>query len=213
MKYLYHGTTLGAMHEILKGNYNPEETVWNCSNSGFMYAYELEKWRKAEGYDEDYTTDQAKEVCRERANEAGQIANAILDSPYSLTFVIEFGIPDEIYEKAVKDQYINDDSSTESMKDYGAIEVDSCWLNQHIKNKDFNITVFHYEFFVKLTPFYIVGLFDNQYFQETLEKLPSQFYEALRIMSQNDCYIEEIFYPALLNKIKVNIIKENKEDN
>ena len=213
MKYLYHGTTIEAMHEILKGNYNPEETVWNCSNPGFMYAYELERWSKAEGYDEDYTTDQAKEVCRERANEAVQIANAILINPNSRTCVIEFGIPDEIYEKAVKEQYIDTDYSTESMKDYGAVEVDSCWLNQHIKNKDFNITVFHYEFFVKLTPFYLVSLFNNQYFQETLEKLSPQFYEALRIMSINDCYIEEIFQPDLITMVKENIIKENKEDN
>ena len=213
MKYLYHGTTVEAMHEILKGNYNPEETVWNCSNPGFMYAYELERWSKAEGYDEDYTTDQAKEVCRERTNEAGQIANAILDAPFSRTCVIEFGIPDEIYEKAVKEQYIDADYSTENMKNYGAVEVDSCWLNQHIKNKDFNITVFHYEFFVKLTPFYIVNLFDNEYFQETLEKLPTDFYEAVKMMANSGCFLEDIFYPDLITIAKENIIKENKEDN
>lgn len=212
MKYLYHGTTIEAMHEILKGNYNPKETVWNCSNPGFMYAYELERWSKAEGYDEDYTTDQAKEVCRERTNEAGQIANAILNNPNSKTCVIEFGIPDEIYEKAVNEQNIDADYSTENMKNYGAVEIDSCWLNQHIKNKDFNVIVFYYEFFVKLTPFYIVNLFDNGYFQETLEKLPTDFYEAVKMMANSGCFLEDIFYPNLITMVKENIIKENKED-
>ena len=212
MKYLYHGTTIEAMHEILKGNYNPKETVWNCSNPGFMYAYELERWSKAEGYDEDYTTDQAKEVCRERTNEAGQIANAILNNPNSKTCVIEFGIPDEIYEKAVNEQNIDADYSTENMKNYGAVEIDSCWLNQHIKNKDFNVIVFYYEFFVKLTPFYIVNLFDNEYFQETLEKLPTDFYEAVKMMANSGCFLEDIFYPNLITMVKENIIKENKED-
>lgn len=50
MKYLYHGTTIEGMRNIITGRYDPDNTVWSCSSPGHMYAYDLEKWAECEGY-------------------------------------------------------------------------------------------------------------------------------------------------------------------
>ena len=196
MKYLYHGTTIEGMRNIICGRYDPDETIWNCSASGYMYAYDLEKWIEAEGYENEDFEDQ-QNGCASRANEAAQIANAIDPIPYSQTCVIEFGISDELYEFAVNEEYIEPDNSAENMADCGAIQVDACWLNKMIKLGRIDMRVFYYEFNRNLTPFYLSGLFENPYFEETLEKLPHEMYEAVKLLHNNSIFIEELLDPEL----------------
>ena len=196
MKYLYHGTTIEGMRNIVCGRYDPDETVWSCSGFGYMYAYDLEKWIEAEGYENEDFEDQ-QNGCASRANEAAQIANAINPDPYSQTCVIEFGISDELYEFAVNEEYIEPDNSAENMADCGAIQVDACWLNKMIKLGRIDMRVFYYEFNHNLTPFYLSGLFDNPYFEETLEKLPYEMYEAVKLLHDNSIFIEELLDPEL----------------
>lgn len=196
MKYLYHGTTIEGMRNIICGRYDPDETIWNCSASGYMYAYDLEKWIEAEGYENEDFEDQ-QNGCASRANEAAQIANAIDPIPYSQTCVIEFGISDELYEFAVNEEYIEPDNSAENMADCGAIQVDACWLNKMIKLGRIDMRVFYYEFNYALTPFYLSGLFDNPYFRATLEKLPHEMYEAIKLLYDNGIFLEELFDPEL----------------
>ena len=196
MKYLYHGTTIEGMRNIICGRYDPDETVWNCSGFGYMYAYDLEKWIEAEGYENEDLEDQ-QNGCASRANEAAQIANAIDPIPYSQTCVIEFGISDELYEFAVNEEYIEPDNSAENMADCGAIQVEASWLNKMIKLGKLDMRVFYYEFNRNLTPFYLSGLFDNPYFEETLEKLPYEMYEAVKLLHNNNIFIEELLDPEL----------------
>ena len=196
MKYLYHGTTIEGMRNIICGHYDPDETVWDCSGFGYMYAYDLEKWVECEAYENEDLEDQMKE-CASRANEAAQIANAIDPDPYSQTCVIEFGISDELYEFAVNEEYIEPDTSVENMADYGAVQVDACWLNKMIKLGRIDMRVFYYEFNRNLTPFYLSGLFDNPYFEATLEKLPYEMYEAVKLLHNNGIFIEELLDPEL----------------
>ena len=196
MKYLYHGTTIEGMRNIITGRYDPDETVWSCSSPGYMYAYDLEKWVECEAYENEDLEDQMKE-CASRANEAAQIANAIDPDPYSQTCVIEFGISDELYEFAVNEEYIEPDTSVENMADYGAVQVDACWLNKMIKLGRIDMRVFYYEFNRNLTPFYLSGLFENPYFEETLEKLPCEMYEAIKLLHNNHIFIEELLDPEL----------------
>ena len=196
MKYLYHGTTIEGMRNIICGHYDPDETVWDCSGFGYMYAYDLEKWVECEAYENEDLEDQMKE-CASRANEAAQIANAIDPDPYSQTCVIEFGISDELYEFAVNEEYIEPDNSAENMADCGAIQVDACWLNKMIKLGRIDMRVFYYEFNRNLTPFYLSGLFENPYFEETLEKLPYEMYEAVKLLHNNGIFIEELLDPEL----------------
>ena len=201
MKYLYHGTTIEGMRNIICGRYDPDETVWNCSGFGYMYAYDLEKWAECEGYtsDEygDVDLDSSQKACASRANESAQIANAISLDPYSQTCVIEFGISDELYEFAVNEEYIEPDTSVENMADYGAVQVEAGWLNKMIKLGRIDMRVFYYEFNRNLTPFYLSGLFENPYFEETLEKLPCEMYEAVKLLHDNNIFIEELLDPEL----------------
>lgn len=196
MKYLYHGTTIEGMRNIVCGRYDPDETVWSCSGFGYMYAYDLEKWAEAEGYENENLEVQIND-CAIRTNETAQIANAIRTDPYSQTCVIEFGISDELYDYAVEKEYIEPDNSVENMADCGAVQVDACWLNKMIKLGRLDMRIFYYKFNRNLTPFYISGLFDNPYFEETLEKLPHEMYEAVKFLHENGIFIEELLYPEL----------------
>lgn len=196
MKYLYHGTTIEGMRNIICGRYDPDETVWNCSGFGYMYAYDLEKWIEAEGYENEDFEDQ-QNGCASRANEAAQIANAIDPDPYSQTCVIEFGVSDELYEFAVNEEFISPDTSSENMANCGAVQVEACWLNKMIKLGRLDMRIFYYEFNRNLTPFYISSLFENPYFEETLEKLPYEMYEAVKLLHNNNIFIEELLDPEL----------------
>ena len=196
MKYLYHGTTIEGMRNIICGHYDPDETVWSCSSPGYMYAYDLEKWIKCEGYEDEDLKDQVN-GCASRANESAQIANAIDPDPYSQTCVIEFGISDELYEFAVNEKYIEPDNSSENMADWGAIQIDVCWFNKMIKLGRLDMRVFYYEFNRNLTPFYLSCLFDNPYFEGTLEKLPYEMYEAVKLLHNKDIFIEDLLNPEL----------------
>ena len=192
MKNLYHGTTFEAMQEIIKGKYDPDETNWHCSNPGNMYCWDedlLTEWEDVEEENEKVR------LCLERANENAQIANAILERPHDLTYVLKFELEDDLYKELEEDKFIYKDESCENM--YGSIEFDGCKLNQLIKEKKIRITVYVFKFFVKMSLFYLSSLVDNPYFQETLEKMPSFDYEALQKLSRTKGWVgiyEDLIY-------------------
>ena len=198
MKKLYHGTTIEAMKEIVQGRYDPESTNWSCSNPGFIYVYGKEELCEAEGWDEDCTTQQQEDNCARRANESAQIANAILPKPENETCVIEFGIPDELYNWVKENDVISPDCSSENMEDYGALQVDACWLNEHIKSGEIEMRVWAFEFNPFLIPFYLSGLFQNDYFEETLEKLPRLMYDAVKAIADAGIFLEDLLDPECL---------------
>ena len=169
MKKLYHGTTVEAMKEIVQGRYDPESTIWSCSNPGFIYVYGKDELCEAEGWDEDCTTREQEDNCARRANDSAQIANAILPKPENKTCVIEFGIPDELYNWAKENEVISPDCSSENMEDYGALQVDAWWLNKHIKSGEIKMRVWVFGLNSYLASFYLSGVFQNEYFEETLE--------------------------------------------
>lgn len=198
MKKLYHGTTIEAMKEIVQGRYDPENTIWSCSNPGFMYVYGKEGLCEAEGWDEDCPTQQQEDNCARRANESAQIANAILPKPEDKTCVIEFGIPDELYNWAKENEVISPDCSSENMEDYGALQMDAWWLNEHVKSGEIKMRVWAFEFNPFLTPFYLSGLFQNDYFEETLEKLPRLMYDAVKAIADAGIFLEDLLDPECL---------------
>ena len=194
MRYLFHGTTIEAANEILAGNYNPEKTVWNCSDDYYMYVWEQKKLCEVEDWDD---SDLPSDECIERANESAQIANAILPNPYPQTVVIQFSIPDYLFKHLVNEGYLDYDDSCENMYDSGAMMFRSAVINDLIKaHEEIGIKVYYLPFYPKLSLFYLVGLFDNQYFQETLEKLPNEDYRPLKMLAKIDYYAiwEDIIY-------------------
>lgn len=196
MRYLFHGTTVEAANEILAGNYNPEKTVWNCSDDYYMYVWEQKKLCEAECLDYG-NLDSQIDSCVERANESAQIANAILPNPYNQTAVIQFSIPDYLFNQLMDEGYLDYDDSCQSMYDSGAMRLRSAVINDLIKaHEEIGIKVYYLPFYPKLSLFYLIGLFDNQYFQETLEKLPDEDYRALEMLTKVDTNIiwEDIIY-------------------
>lgn len=194
MRYLYHGTTIEACNEILSGNYNPNETVWNCSDDYYMYVWEQNKLAEVEGWDE---FDLFSGGCIKRANESAQIANAILPRPYDETVVIQFSVPDYLFDRLMNEGYLDYDDSCENMSDSGAMMLRSAVINDLIKaHKEIGITVYYMPFYPKLSLFYLVGLVDNPYFEETLEKLNQSDYDGLQILSKMDTSAiwEDIIY-------------------
>ena len=198
MKKLYHGTTVEAMKEIIQGRYDPESTIWNCSSPDFMYVYGKDELCKAEGWDEDCTTREQEDNCARRANESAQIANAILPKPENKTCVIEFVISDELYNWAKENDAISPDYSSENMEDCGALQVDAYWLNKHIKSGEIKMRVWVFEFNPCLTPFYLSGLFQNEYFEETLEELPPLMYDAIKAIADANIFLEDLLDPECL---------------
>lgn len=190
MRYLFHGTTIEACNEILSGNYNPEETVWGCSDDFYMYVWEQNKLAEAEGWDE---FDLFSGGCIERANESAQIANAILPRPYDETVVIQFSVPDYLFDQLMNEGYLDYDDSCENMYDSGAMKLRSAVINQLIKDHEkIGITVYYMPFYPKMSLFYLIGLVDNPYFEETLEKLNRADYDGLQILSKMDtCVVWE----------------------
>lgn len=194
MRYLFHGTTIEACNEILSGNYNPEETVWGCSDDFYMYVWEQKKLCEVEDWDD---SDLPSDGCIERANESAQIANAILPRPYDETVVIQFSVPDYLFNQLMDEGYLKYDDTLESMYDSGAMMLRSAIINQLIKDHEkIGITVYYMPFYPKMSLFYLVGLVDNPYFEETLEKLNRTDYEGLQILSKMDtCAVwEDIIY-------------------
>ena len=194
MRYLFHGTTLEGCNEIFAGNYNPEKTVWNCSDDYYMYVWEQNKLAEVDGWDE---FDRISGGCIERANESAQIANAILPNPYNQTAVIQFSIPDYLFNQLMDEGYLDYDDSCENMYDSGAMKIRSAVINDLIKaHEEIGIRVYYLPFYPKLSLFYLVGLFNNPYFQETLEKLPDEDYRALELLTHMDFSIiwEDIIY-------------------
>ena len=209
MRYLYHGTTIEACNEILSGNYNPDETVWNCSDDCYMYVWEQNKLTEAECWDE---FDLVSGGCIKRANESAQIANAILPRPYDETVVIQFSVPDYLFDRLMNEGYLDYDDSCKNMSDSGAMMLRSAVINDLIKaHKEIGITVYYMPFYPKMSLFYLVGLVDNPYFEETLEKLNQPDYDGLQILSKMDtCSIwEDIIY---VEPIHQEIICEPKFD-
>ena len=198
MKKLYHGTTVEAKEEIIQGRYDPESTIWSCSNPGFTCVYGKDELCEVEGWDEDCTTLEQEDNCARRANESAQIANAILPNPEDKTCVIEFRIPNELYNWAKENDAISPDCSSENMEDYGALQVDAYWLNQHIKSGEIKMWVWTFEFNPRLALFYLSGLFQNKYFEETLEKLPPLMYDAVKAIADAGIFLEDLLNPECL---------------
>lgn len=181
MRYLFHGTTVNAMEEIIKGNYNPDYTIWNCSDDCYMYVWEQTELCETEDWDD---SEFPNDGCIERANESAQIANAILDKPFNATVVIQFEIPNNLFNELIKEETLKKDDSCENT--YGKMQIRSTKINRLIKEKKIGITVYYFPFYVKLSLFYLTSLVDNPYITDTFECMNRNDYDALMLLKDFD---------------------------
>lgn len=174
----YHGTSYESFLNIIKEGFNPQEKTWVCSEVDTTYFYGLNDFRECDQYGckENHHTEECTEFAQFEAirmsGENGKIAAAIKGSKKDIIIVIEYEADSNEVEK---------DESCENME--GAYSIYDADKNK-IKR------IFSIGYFPDLRPFYLVGVYANNLFNS--KAIPQVLNSAIEILSNSDCYIDEI---------------------
>ena len=151
MRY-FHGTDRASYDNIMKhGFFTDKKTIWKCSDSDNIYLV-------SEDYDRDYYDGTLENLPAVRfAVEAGQIAAANANSQSTDVFVFEFDIDGNIE--------LLSDSSCPNMDDCYEIGIED--LNKLISDNKVKIKIhcMHDAYEPNLRLFYLIGVFENTYYQ------------------------------------------------
>ena len=184
---MFHGTTFDGASKIPFFGFDPSyNKAWSCSDEEMVYFYNpvtILNFREAE------TEEEANNWCLQRANEQGQIQNALLDEPFTTTCVLEFQFNDDVLD------LFENDMSCDGM--FGASQIDLEEVNYIIRKRQCKIIVHYFQFYPRLSIFYLTGLIDNTYFAESFQKMKEVDRTALKIAcSSGDTYeiCEAIIY-------------------
>ena len=178
---MFHGTTFDGAKKIPIEGFNPwKGKAWSCSDEEMVYFYNPVTILNS---GETETEEEADNWCLERANEQGQIQNALLDVPFTTTCVLEFQFNDDVL------NLFENDMSCDGM--LGADQINLEEVNYIIRKKQCKIIVHYFQFYPKLSIFYLTGLKDNSYFITAFENMKEIDRIALEIACSGDTY--EIF--------------------
>ena len=188
---MYHGTTFENAKNIMKNGFESINHNWEPSVDNMVYFMNPASIENNEDCDSEFAENEAMRI----ANEEGQIANALLNNPSPLTSVIEIQIPNEYL-----DCFENDDSCPNMVN---ADQVKLKDVNKILKDPRAAVIPHYFEFYPKLSLFYLVNLIDNEYI-DLCNKLNDIDYQALTLLAKNECpYIEEIFNLEELSSIEL----------
>ena len=172
---MFHGTTFDGAKKIPIEGFNPwKGKAWNCSDEEMVYFYNPVTILNS---GETETKEEADNWCLERANEQGQIQNALLDEPFTTTCVLEFQFNDDVLD------LFENDMSCDGM--FGASQIDLEEVNHIIRKRQCKIIAHYFQFYPKLSIFYLTGLKENPYFTETFENMKEIDRIALEIACSN----------------------------
>ncbi len=192
---MFHGTTFEGGNRIPFFGFNSSyNKAWSCSDEEMVYFYNPITILNSNEISDEQDADN---WCLERANEQGQIQNALLDEPNTRTCVLEFQFNDEALD------LFENDISCENM--FGADQANLQEINKIILNRQCKIIVHYFPFFPKLSIFYLTGLIDNPYFTDSFEKMKEIDRAALKIAcSSGDTYeiFEVIVYQNEIKSMK-----------
>ena len=192
---MFHGTTFDGAKKIPIEGFNPwKGKAWSCSDEEMVYFYNPVTILNS---GETETEEEADNWCLERANEQGQIQNALLDEPSTFTCVLEFQFNDDVL------NLFENDMSCDGM--LGADQINLEEVNYIIRKKQCKIIVHYFQFYPKLSIFYLTGLKDNPYFTETFENMKEIDRIALEIACSGDTY--EI-YEAIIYQDEIEGLRE-----
>ena len=178
---MFHGTTFDGAKKIPIEGFNPwKGKAWSCSDEEMVYFYNPVTILNS---GETETEEEADNWCLERANEQGQIQNALLNEPFTTTCVLEFQFNDDVL------NLFENDMSCDGM--LGADQINLEEVNYIIRKKQCKIIVHYFQFYPKLSIFYLTGLKDNSYFITAFENMKEIDRIALEIACSGDTY--EIF--------------------
>ena len=183
---MFHGTTFDGAKKIPIEGFNPwKGKAWSCSDEEMVYFYNPVTILNS---GEAETEEEADNWCLERANEQGQIQNALLDEPSTFTCVLEFQFNDDVLD------LFENDMSCDGM--FGASQIDLEEVNYIIRKRQCKIVVHYFQFYPRLSIFYLTGLKENPYFIETFENMKEIDRIALEIACSGDTYeiCEAIIY-------------------
>lgn len=189
--HLFHGTSYNRYLSIKENGFSScKSTIWNCADEEMTYFYEMEKLCESECMEDEEEATKIQ-FCSERANESAQITSAIEKVPGNFTVVFELMVEDSVIE-----EYMEPDDSCENMSDVGAVTVPSNVLNELIDMGVIKVKVHFFPFNSKFSLFYLVGLIENEYFQDTLlECLSYAERSVLKQLNKDGIFIDEIFGP------------------
>lgn len=183
---MFHGTTFDGAKKIPIEGFNPwKGKAWNCSDEEMVYFYNPVTILNS---GETETEEEADNWCLQRANEQGQIQNALFDEPSTFTCVLEFQFNDDVLD------LFENDMSCDGM--FGASQIDLDEVNYIIRKKQCKIIVHYFQFYPRLSIFYLTGLIDNSYFITAFENMKEIDRIALEIACSGDTYeiCEAIIY-------------------
>lgn len=196
---LAHGTAANP-DTILKGGFDNIEGFWNCSEFNQVYFYEYKEFCRVEGY--DLNGEDVLDILIRRANEQGQIQNAVQETPENFTSVFEFHFPEE-FKKEIKP-----DDSCANMASYGSVQVNMATINKYMKQGKCKVIVHKFPFCIKCSLLYLTSMFNNPYAETSLEKLPQYEREVLETLAKgefNDSFWEDyISYPDEIESYEPN---------
>ena len=192
---MFHGTTFEGAKKIPIEGFNPwKGKAWSCSDEEMVYFYNPVIILNS---GETETEEEADNWCLERANEQGQIQNALLDEPSTFTCVLEFQFNDDVLD------LFENDMSCDGM--FGADQIDLEEVNYIIRKRQCKIIAHYFQFYPKLSIFYLTGLKDNPYFIKTFENMKEIDRIALEIACSGDTY--EI-YEAIIYQDEIEGLRE-----
>lgn len=193
---MFHGTTFDGASKIpFFGFDSSHNKAWSCSDEEMVYFYNPVIILNS---GETETEEEADNWCLERANEQGQIQNALLDEPFTTTCVLEFQFNDDVL------NLFENDMSCDGI--FGASQIDLEEVNYIIRKRQCKIIAHYFQFYPKLSIFYLTGLKNNPYFTEAFENMKEIDRVALEIAcNSGDTY--EI-YEAIISQDEIEGLRE-----
>lgn len=178
---MYHGTTFKNAKNILENGFKSTDHNWIPSVDDMVYFMNPTSIENNEDCNSEYAESEAMRI----ANEEGQIANALIDNPIPITTVLEIQVPDDYMD------CFENDNSCPNMSNADQVNLND--INMILKDTRTVIVPHYFEFYPKISLFYLVSLIDNKY-MDLRSKLNEMDYQALVILAKNEVpYIEEIF--------------------
>lgn len=168
---LFHGSACKP-EIIIHNGFDNIPGVWNCSEYNQVYFYELKRWCKCEGY--ELTDESVYNIIVRRANEQGQIQNAVKENPEHVTYVYEFHFPEEFAE------FLETDESCENMEHFGAVQVNMATVNKYMQQEKCKLIIHTFPFSIKCSLLYITGMVDNPNFDmDSLDDFEQEILKSL----------------------------------
>lgn len=192
---LFHGSDCKP-ENIIHYGFDNVPGAWLCSEFNQVYFYELKRWCKCEGYKID--DESVYDIILRRANEQGQIQNAVKEEPTCVTYVYEFHFPEEF------EEFVETDESCDNMEYYGAVQVNLATVNKYMQQGKCKLIIHTFPFSIKSSLLYITGLADNPNFDlNVLDDFEQEVLASLAKGEFNETFYEKcVSWPDKLHSFE-----------